>query len=82
MTAYSHRLTLHVEQDGHFVLLRDDELVEPVLHTGGAAVPEHRDATEEYIYVLEGSGRMVIDGKTYDGTKPNEYIQSFDIGLK
>lgn len=23
-----------------------------------------------------------IDGKTYDGTKPNEYIQSFDIGLK
>ena len=41
MTAYSHRLTLHVEQDGHFVLLRDDELVEPVLHTGGAAVPEH-----------------------------------------
>ena len=23
-----------------------------------------------------------IDGKTYDGTKPNEYIQSFEIGLK
>ncbi|MCG8601951.1 MAG: ABC transporter substrate-binding protein [Verrucomicrobiales bacterium] len=23
-----------------------------------------------------------IDGKSYDGTKPNEYIQSFEIGLK
>jgi nitrate/nitrite transport system substrate-binding protein len=23
-----------------------------------------------------------IDGKTFDGTKPNEYIQSFEIGLK
>lgn len=23
-----------------------------------------------------------IDGKTYDGTKPNAYIQSFEIGLK
>ncbi|MDF1823363.1 MAG: CmpA/NrtA family ABC transporter substrate-binding protein [Verrucomicrobiales bacterium] len=23
-----------------------------------------------------------IDGKEYDGTKPNEYIQSFEIGLK
>ena len=31
----------------------------------GAAVPTHRDATEEYIYVLEGGGTMVIDGQTY-----------------
>jgi quercetin dioxygenase-like cupin family protein len=31
----------------------------------GAAVPTHRDATEEYIYVLEGEGRMSIDGQTY-----------------
>jgi nitrate/nitrite transport system substrate-binding protein len=23
-----------------------------------------------------------IDGKSYDGRKPNEYIQSFEIGLK
>jgi quercetin dioxygenase-like cupin family protein len=28
----------------------------------GAAVPEHRDASEEYIYVLRGSGRITIDG--------------------
>ena len=28
----------------------------------GAAVPEHADATEEYIYVLEGGGKLTIDG--------------------
>jgi quercetin dioxygenase-like cupin family protein len=31
----------------------------------GAAVPEHRDATEEYIHVLEGSGTITIDDVTY-----------------
>jgi quercetin dioxygenase-like cupin family protein len=31
----------------------------------GAAVPEHRDATEEYIHVLEGSGTITIDDTTY-----------------
>ena len=30
----------------------------------GAKVPKHRDATEETIHVLEGSGTIVIDGKT------------------
>ena len=29
---------------------------------GGGAVPEHRDPTEEYIYVLEGSGTITVDG--------------------
>ena len=28
----------------------------------GAAVPVHRDATEEYIHVLEGGGTITIDG--------------------
>jgi quercetin dioxygenase-like cupin family protein len=32
----------------------------------GAAVPVHRDATEEYIHVLEGGGVMTIDGRTYE----------------
>jgi quercetin dioxygenase-like cupin family protein len=32
----------------------------------GAKVPLHRDSTEEYIHVLEGSGKMTIDGKRYD----------------
>ena len=27
----------------------------------GAAVPEHRDASEEYIYVLQGRGKLTID---------------------
>jgi quercetin dioxygenase-like cupin family protein len=31
----------------------------------GAAVPEHRDSTEEYIHVLEGSGTMRIDDATF-----------------
>jgi quercetin dioxygenase-like cupin family protein len=32
----------------------------------GAAVPVHRDATEEYIHVLEGVGVMTIDGRDYE----------------
>lgn len=31
----------------------------------GAAVPEHRDSTEEYIHVLEGSGTIVIDDQEF-----------------
>lgn len=31
----------------------------------GAAVPEHRDATEEYIHVLEGSGTITIDDEEH-----------------
>lgn len=40
---------------------------------GGGKVPVHRDATEEYIYILEGSGKMMIDGKPYD-VGPNTAI--------
>ncbi len=40
---------------------------------GGGAVPEHRDATEEYIYVLSGSGTVNIDGTAYD-TGPGSTI--------
>lgn len=32
----------------------------------GAAVPEHRDPTEEYIHVLSGSGTMWIDDKKHE----------------
>jgi quercetin dioxygenase-like cupin family protein len=35
----------------------------------GAAVPTHRDPTEEYIVVLEGSGEMTMDGQTFPVTK-------------
>ncbi len=30
----------------------------------GGAVPVHRDPTEEYIYVVSGSGKITIDGRT------------------
>ena len=30
----------------------------------GAKVPVHRDATEEYLYVLSGTGDITIDGQT------------------
>jgi quercetin dioxygenase-like cupin family protein len=32
----------------------------------GAAVPEHRDPTEEYIHVLSGSGTMWIDDHQHE----------------
>jgi quercetin dioxygenase-like cupin family protein len=32
----------------------------------GAAVPTHRDGTEEYIHVLAGGGMMTIDGREYE----------------
>ena len=35
---------------------------------GGGAVPEHRDATEEYIHVVSGHGTITIDGQTYELT--------------
>lgn len=31
----------------------------------GGEVPEHRDATEEYIHILEGGGTFSIDDRTY-----------------
>ncbi len=40
---------------------------------GGGKVPVHRDATEEYIYILEGNGVMTIDGKQYE-VGPNTAI--------
>jgi quercetin dioxygenase-like cupin family protein len=32
----------------------------------GAVVPEHQDATEEYIVIIEGGGTITIDGKQYE----------------
>ncbi len=32
----------------------------------GAQVPEHRDATEEYIHVLAGQGTITIDDRAYE----------------
>ena len=32
----------------------------------GASVPLHRDVTEEYLYLLNGSGVITIDGDSYE----------------
>jgi len=32
----------------------------------GGAVPEHRDATEEYLHIVEGSGKLMIDGAAFE----------------
>ena len=39
----------------------------------GAAVPKHRDPAEEYLFVLEGSGTLTIDGIIHEIT-PGTYI--------
>lgn len=52
----------------------------------GAAVPEHRDPTEEYIHVLEGAGIITIDGTRHEigpGTTvymPANAVVSFQNG--
>lgn len=39
MEAYGHRLTLHVAADGHYALLRDDEIVHPIATKGNFYIP-------------------------------------------
>ncbi len=52
----------------------------------GASVPEHRDSTEEYIVVLQGSGVLTMDGHAHQvepGTTvymPADAVVSFQNG--
>jgi len=39
----------------------------------GAAVPEHQDATEEYIYFLSGSGTLTMAGTPHE-VGPGSFI--------
>jgi len=32
----------------------------------GAAVPEHQDETEEYLYILAGGGTLLLDGQSHE----------------
>ncbi len=41
MTAFSHKLTLHVDRDGYYVLLRDGEPVMPTAFEDADLVPEY-----------------------------------------
>jgi quercetin dioxygenase-like cupin family protein len=45
-----------------FLARGDNAFIGRLEMDGGGAVPEHRDATEEYIHVLEGGGTITIDG--------------------
>jgi quercetin dioxygenase-like cupin family protein len=48
------------------VLARGQEAFLGRLSIGAdAAIPAHRDETEEYIHVLEGSGTVTIDGRAH-----------------
>ena len=42
-----------------------------------ATVPEHRDESEEYLFILEGQGQIFIDGVSYEIRKGHlVYMQS------
>ena len=48
-------------------LVRGEQAFVGVLElAAGGAVPEHRDPTEEYLYVMEGSGTISINDKMYE----------------
>lgn len=48
-------------------LARGDEAFVAMLQLDpGASIPEHRDATEEFIHVLSGGGTMTIDGEKHE----------------
>ncbi len=49
-----------------FLAQGDNAFVARLEMEPGAQVPEHQDATEEYIHILAGGGVMTIDGATYE----------------
>ena len=55
-TAPSGTATIHLLARG------DNAFVGRLELDGGGRVPTHRDATEEYIHVLQGGGTITIDG--------------------
>ncbi len=49
-----------------FVLARgSNAFVARLELAANGAVPEHRDTTEEYLYILEGGGELMIDDRPY-----------------
>ncbi len=49
-----------------FLALGENAFIGRLELAPGAKVPQHRDATEEYLHILEGSGVITIDGQAYD----------------
>lgn len=48
-----------------FLACGDNAFLGELKMQANGKVPEHRDATEEYIHVLEGGGRIFIDGRAH-----------------
>ncbi len=51
--------------DIHVLARGDNAFLGKLEMAPGGEVPEHRDPTEEYIHILEGSGVFNIDGQTH-----------------
>ncbi len=49
----------------HVLARGDNAFVGKLTMAPGGEVPEHRDATEEYIHILEGEGVFTIDGQAH-----------------
>ena len=52
--------------DVHILAQGKNAFVGKLIMAGDGVVPEHQDATEEYIHVLEGGGTILIDGTTHE----------------
>lgn len=65
-TSVEHRVAPNGQAEAALLVQGENAYVGTLTIEPGAGVPVHRDPTEEYIYVLEGTGTMVIDGQTYD----------------
>jgi quercetin dioxygenase-like cupin family protein len=48
----------------------------------GAKVPSHRDATEEYIHVLKGSGMVYIEGKAHPVGPGSTIVMAADAEVR
>lgn len=51
--------------DIHVLARGDNAFLGKLEMAAGGEVPEHRDATEEYIHILEGGGVFTIDGQQH-----------------
>ena len=51
--------------DVHVLARGDNAFLGKLEMAAGGEVPEHRDATEEYIHILEGGGEFTIDGERH-----------------
>lgn len=71
--AAEHRKAPSGKADVWLLARGDNAFLGRLTMEAGARVPEHADPTEEYIHVLEGRGRITIDGVHHE-VKPGTTI--------